>query len=109
MVNGVLTGENRSKTEQYLELVYNKQLSLTEVVQRRVNLLKEELGLQDPEKVKTGSTSIDNKGLMNAVNALNRTDHWYSSEQMANSAEGLANKFGFNRVYKMRMVFGGTI
>lgn len=100
MVNGVLTGENRSKTEQYLELVYNKQLSLTEVVQRRVNLLKEELGLQDPEKVKTGSTSIDNKGLMNAVNALDRTDHWYSSEQMANSAERLANQFGLNRVYK---------
>lgn len=100
MVNGVLTGENRSKTEQWLELVYNKQLALTEVVQRRVELLKEELGLQDPEKVKTGSTSIDNKALLRAINEFNNYDHWYSSEQMANYAVPIANQFGATRAYK---------
>lgn len=98
MVDGVLTGESRSRTEQYLELVYNKQLSLTEVVQRRVNLLKEELGLQDPENVKSGSASIDNKAMLGAVNTLNNLKRGTGAR--GKNAVQIANQFGAQRAFR---------
>lgn len=59
MVDGVMTGENLTKTEKYLEIVYNKQLSITDVIAKRVELMKEELGLQDAQNV--DSTYIDGR------------------------------------------------
>lgn len=59
MVDGVMTGENLTKTEKYLEIVYNKQLSITDVIAKRVELMKEELGLQGAQNV--DSTYIDGR------------------------------------------------
>lgn len=55
MVNGVLTGEEGlSRTEKYLEIIYNKQLSINDVISKRIKLMKEELGLQDADQARNG-------------------------------------------------------
>lgn len=59
VVDGILTGDNLSKTEIYLDIVYNKQLSINDVISKRIELMKEELGLQDMPKV--NSSLIDGK------------------------------------------------
>ena len=59
VVDGILTGDNLSKTETYLDIVYNKQLSINDVISKRIELMKEELGLQDMPKA--NSSLIDGK------------------------------------------------
>ena len=56
VVNGVLTGEEGlSKTERYLEIVYNKQLSINDIIAKRIQLTKEELELQSGNSAGDGS------------------------------------------------------
>lgn len=50
LVDGILIGENLSTMEKHLELVHNKQLSINDVISKRIELMKEELGLQDFQK-----------------------------------------------------------
>lgn len=63
MENGVLSGDGLDTTSKYLELVYNKNLSITEVVQRRVDLLKEELGIQATHASQESGQNIDRKAM----------------------------------------------
>lgn len=86
MVDGVLSGENLSITERYWEIIYNKQLSVTEVVKKRVELLKEELGLSDMKK--TSADSIDGKVALKTIEKITSTDQWWevNSPTMARHA-----------------------
>lgn len=89
-VNGILTGEGLSETQQYLELVYNKELSINEVIQKRINLRLQELGLANPNNVNP-TENIDGKVMNTVVDLMNQQDHWYGSKQLIEkSAEKLS-------------------
>ncbi len=90
--NGLYTGENMTIQERYYELVYNKSLSLTEVTEKRVQLLKEELALKNGE-VKDGENRlIDRQVLDFYLGEAKGADQTNTSTPMANLAAANANK-----------------
>lgn len=93
MIDGVLSGDGLTTTEKYLEIVYNKQLAINTVVARRIELLKEELGLKDPANITANDATLDGKVLQEGATNLIGTDHWYGSGNMAKNAAYLANQF----------------
>lgn len=51
VIDGVMTGENLTKTEKYLEILHNKNLSINDIISKRIELMKEELGLQNASNI----------------------------------------------------------
>lgn len=52
-IGGVLVGENLTNTESYLNLVYNKELGINEIIKERLRLRNEEFGFPTTEAGKT--------------------------------------------------------
>lgn len=91
--NGVLSGEGLSVTDRYYELAYNKALSLTEVTQKRVDLLKEELGLKNGEVKNDEGKYIDRQKLDNILGLAGDADSMINSTHMGAMAQRQINGF----------------
>lgn len=91
--NGVLSGEGLSVTDRYYELAYNKALSLTEVTQKRVDLLKEELGLKNGEVKNDEGKYIDRQKLDNILGLASGADSMTDSSGMGAMAQKQINAF----------------
>lgn len=91
VVDGILTGDNLSKTETYLDIVYNKQLSINDVISKRIELMKEELGLQDTPPV--NSSLIDGNAAKEFLDKLPR-------DQATKAMEEMNRLFGRNKIIR---------
>lgn len=91
--NGVLSGEGLTITDRYYELAYNKSLSLTEVTQRRVDLLKEELGLKNGEVKNDEGKYIDRQKLDSVLGLAKGADSMTDSSGMGAMAQKQINAF----------------
>ena len=91
--NGVLSGEGLTITDRYYELAYNKSLSLTEVTQKRVDLLKEELGLKNGEVKNDEGKYIDRQKLDSVLGLAKGADSMLNSNGMGAMAQKQINAF----------------
>lgn len=78
VIDGVMTGKNLNKTEKYLEILYNKNLSINDIISKRIELMKEELGLQNASNItpslidgQTGLKVLDTTGSIKDFKKLN--------------------------------------
>lgn len=55
-INGINYSEHATKRDKYLQIVYNKQLSVNEAISAHINLNKEQLGLLDGTKKQADPT-----------------------------------------------------
>lgn len=96
MTNGVLTNGSLTATEKYLNVIYNKQLSLNEVIAKRLEMLKEEMGLSEMGKADDKDGGGDGNVLKQAIQDLRNGDSWFSSEAMAWRAADMARGHNFD-------------
>lgn len=95
--NGLLSEDHFSMTERYLNLVYNKELDIKNVIEERINLRNQELGLTSGKN--TDSTDWSGKVFDSMLNKFDGVDKFYSSSDMARSAIETVNRVA-NTVFK---------
>lgn len=95
--NGLLSEDHFSMTERYLNLVYNKELDIKNVIEERINLRNQELGLTSGKN--TDSTDWSGKIFDSMLNKFDGVDKFYSSSDMARSAIETVNRVA-NTVFK---------
>lgn len=89
--NGILSEDHFSMTERYLNLVYNKELDIKNVIEERINLRNQELGLTTGKNTDSADWSGKVFDRMSAM--FEGTDKFYSSSDMAKSAISTVNSF----------------
>ena len=95
--NGLLSEDHFSMTERYLNLVYNKELDIKNVIEERINLRNQELGLTSGKN--TDSTDWSGKVFDSMLNKFDGVDKFYRSSDMARSAIETVNRVA-NTVFK---------
>lgn len=95
--NGLLSEDHFSMTERYLNLVYNKELDIKNVIEERINLRNQELGLTSGKN--TDSTDWSGKVFDSMLNKFDGVDKFYRSSDMAMSAIETVNRVA-NTVFK---------
>lgn len=95
--NGLLSEDHFSMTERYLNLVYNKELDIKNVIEERINLRNQELGLTSGKN--TDSTDWNGKVFDSMLNKFDGVDKFYRSSDMARSAIETVNRVA-NTVFK---------
>lgn len=95
--NGLLSEDHFSMTERYLNLVYNKELDIKNVIEERINLRNQELGLTSGKN--TDSADWSGKVFDSMLNKFEGVDKFYSSSDMAMSAIETVNRVA-NTVFK---------
>ena len=95
--NGLLSEDHFSMTERYLNLVYNKELDIKNVIEERINLRNQELGLTSGKN--TDSADWSGKVFDSMLNKFDGVDKFYSSSDMARSAIETVNRVA-NTVFK---------
>ncbi len=88
--NGILSGDNFSITERYLNLVYNKELDIKDVIAERIRLRNEELGITSGRN--TDTSDWTGKVFDDMVNRFDGIDRFYDSSQMGYSVIDAINK-----------------
>lgn len=91
VLDGVITNSS-SRTERYLETVWRKNYDINDLIRRRIELLKEELGLESPKE--TTSQDIDTESYHDWLKKFKDTDHFYDSGTMAQEAADALNQYG---------------
>lgn len=81
MLDGVMSGDGLSNTEKWLEIVYNKELSINQIIEKRIELKAKEMGLPTAG-TESPEVTTDGKALANSVKNFEATDHWYYSGGM---------------------------
>lgn len=95
--NGLLSEDHFSMTERYLNLVYNKELDIKNVIEERINLRNQELGLTSGKN--TDSADWSGKVFDSMLNKFDGVDKFYRSSDMARSAIETVNRVA-NTVFK---------
>lgn len=95
--NGLLSEDHFSMTERYLNLVYNKELDIKNVIEERINLRNQELGLTSGKN--TDSADWSGKVFDSMLNKFDGVDKFYRSSDMAMSAIETVNRVA-NTVFK---------
>ena len=95
--NGILSGDHFSITERYLNLVYNKELDIKDVIAERIRLRNEELGITSGRN--TDTSDWTGKVFDDMVNKFNGIDSPYGSSKMGFSVIDELNK-------QAKIVFG---
>lgn len=95
--NGLLSEDHFSMTERYLNLVYNKELDIKNVIEERINLRNQELGLTSGKN--TDSADWSGKVFDSMLNKFDGVDKFYKSSDMARSAIETVNRVA-NTVFK---------
>lgn len=95
--NGLLSEDHFSMTERYLNLVYNKELDIKNVIEERINLRNQELGLTSGKN--TDSADWSGKVFDSMLNKFDGVDKFYRSSDMSRSAIETVNRVA-NTVFK---------
>lgn len=88
--NGILSGDHFSMTERYLNLVYNKELDIKDVIAERIRLRNEELGITSGRN--TDSSDWTGKIFDQMTNKFDGEDMFYDSSKMGFSVIDAINK-----------------
>lgn len=91
--NGMLSGNHYTTTERYLNLVHNKELSINDIIEERIRLRNEELGISTGNNKDT--TNWDGKVYDEwAAKFDARDSYWGGSGGMAKDAISAVNEYG---------------
>lgn len=99
IIDGALTNSS-NRTEQYLEFVWRKNYDINDLIQRRVDLMKELLGLEDVPK-STTTKDIGNERYSALHSKWDKDDHFYLPSKRvalvaADTFNSVAEQYGFS-------------
>lgn len=91
LLDGALLNGN-TRTERYLEFVWRKNHDINDLIQRRVELMKELLGIETPNA--TTTKDVGNEVYKTMYEKFYAADSWWNSEEAASRAAEMFNKYG---------------
>ncbi len=96
VLDGALLNGN-TRTERYLEFVWRKNYDINDLIQRRVELMKELLGIETPNA--TTTKDVGNEVYKTMYEKFYAADSMWGNGGAASRAAELFNKYGKNLVY----------
>lgn len=100
LLDGALTNGN-TRTEKYLEFVWRKNYDINDLIQRRIELMKELLGIETPNE--TTTKDVGNEMYKTMYDKFYAADSMWGSSGAAERAAELFNKYGQDyglKIYK---------
>lgn len=91
LLDGALTNGN-TRTEKYLEFVWRKNYDINDLIQRRIELMKELLGIETPNK--TTTKDVGNEVYKTMYDRFYAADSMWGSYGAASRAAELFNNYG---------------
>lgn len=91
LLDGALTNGN-TRTEKYLEFVWRKNYDINDLIQRRIVLMKELLGIETPNE--TTTKDVGNEMYKTMYDKFYAADSMWGSKGAAERAANLFNKYG---------------
>lgn len=91
LLDGVLLNGN-TRTERYLEFVWRKNYDINDLIQRRIELMKELLGIETPNA--TTTKDVGNETYKTMYEKFYAADSIWGSRGAASRAADLFNKYG---------------
>lgn len=91
LLDGALTNGN-TRTERYLEFVWRKNYDINDLIQRRVELMKELLGIETPNA--TTTKDVGNEMYKTIYDRFYAADSMWGSNHAAKRATDMFNKYG---------------
>nr|DAU89472.1 MAG TPA: minor tail protein [Caudoviricetes sp.] len=91
IIDGVLLNGN-TRTERYLEFIWRKNYDINDLIQRRIELMKELLGIETPNA--TTTKDVGNEVYKTMYEKFYAADSLWGSSPAASRAAELFNKYG---------------